>query len=284
MAGHRSGGRPVSAAVDHADLLRFRDVVERRLGVRFTEGRLDELARVLRERMAQRSVHTFASYERQLQREELRVLADRLTVGETYFFRYAGHFRAFADVALPACARANPGRPIRVLSAGCASLQPALELLRQERLADAMDALNALADGGREDPDAQLLRAVLLTNGGQRAEAETLCGELLEGNAHSAGAHYLLALCREHAGDVRGAVDHDEASIALDGQLAMPHLHLGLLARRLGDRVQSRRYMERALTLLGNEDPARLLLFGGGFTRDALLALCRAELRGAGRR
>jgi chemotaxis protein methyltransferase CheR len=62
----------------------------------------------------------------------------------------------------------------------------------------------------------------------------------------------------------------------------MPHLHLGLLARRTGDRQAQRREFERALALLQREDPSRLLLFGGGFGRDALLALCRAELHGCG--
>jgi chemotaxis protein methyltransferase CheR len=34
--------------------------------------------------------------------------------------------------------------------------------------------------------------------------------------------------------------------------------------------------------LLEREEASRLLLFGGGFTRDALIALCRAELVSAG--
>ena len=39
-----------------------------------------------------------------------------------------------------------------------------------------------------------------------------------------------------------------------------------------------------ALPLLGREVDARLLLFGGGFTRETLLELCRSELRAAGGR
>jgi chemotaxis protein methyltransferase CheR len=37
-----------------------------------------------------------------------------------------------------------------------------------------------------------------------------------------------------------------------------------------------------ALLLLKREDASRLLLFGGGFGREALIALCRAELDSAG--
>jgi chemotaxis protein methyltransferase CheR len=37
--------------------------------------------------------------------------------------------------------------------------------------------------------------------------------------------------------------------------------------------------MAHAVALLQREDASRLLLFGGGFNRETLLALCRAELR-----
>ena len=37
-----------------------------------------------------------------------------------------------------------------------------------------------------------------------------------------------------------------------------------------------------ASILLAREDASRLLLFGGGFSRDTLLQLCRTELRAAG--
>jgi chemotaxis protein methyltransferase CheR len=62
----------------------------------------------------------------------------------------------------------------------------------------------------------------------------------------------------------------------------MPRMHLGLLARRGGDREAARRELGQAVTLLQREDASRLLLFGGGFRREALLALCRAELQSCG--
>jgi chemotaxis protein methyltransferase CheR len=111
------------------------------------------------------------------------------------------------------------------------------------------------------------------------AEAEAMCGEILRKDELSAGAHYLMALCREHAGDRRAALQHDQAAIYLDAEFAMPHLHVGLLARRSHDREGARSELGRALTLLAREDAARILLFGGGFTREALVALCRSELR-----
>jgi chemotaxis protein methyltransferase CheR len=68
----------------------------------------------------------------------------------------------------------------------------------------------------------------------------------------------------------------------LDPGFAMPRLHLGLLARRDGDRAAGQRELAHALVLLKREDASRVLLFGGGFTRDALLALCGSALRDCG--
>jgi chemotaxis protein methyltransferase CheR len=65
----------------------------------------------------------------------------------------------------------------------------------------------------------------------------------------------------------------------LDGTFAMPHLHLGLLLRRLGDAEAACVELTLARRLLQGEDAARLLLFGGGFGRSALLGLCDLELK-----
>jgi chemotaxis protein methyltransferase CheR len=62
----------------------------------------------------------------------------------------------------------------------------------------------------------------------------------------------------------------------------MPRLHLGLMARRSGDAVAARRELARAVALLAAEDGPRILLLGGGFGRDALTDLARAELKACG--
>src|SRR5206468_3648896 len=85
------------------------------------------LADVLRQRMENTGCHHFSTYQRRIssaggERSEICALAEQLTVGETYFFRYAEHFQAFADVVLPNRIKANDGdRRLRILSAGCAS-------------------------------------------------------------------------------------------------------------------------------------------------------------------
>jgi chemotaxis protein methyltransferase CheR len=158
----------------------------------------------------------------------------------------------------------------------------AIELLRKERFAEAMELLRALPAESRADPDTQLLLAVLLTNGGDLPEAEKVCSHVLKLDELNAGAHYLMALCREHAGDREAAVQHDQAATYLDSAFAMPHLHLGLVAKRSADAETARRELGRALPLLDKEDASRILLFGGGFTRKALVEFCRAELRACG--
>ena len=59
----------------------------------------------------------------------------------------------------------------------------------------------------------------------------------------------------------------------------MPRLQLGRRARRTGDAETALRELARARLLLEREEPSRLLLFGGGFGREALIALCIAEER-----
>lgn len=175
--------------------------------------------------------------------------------------------------------RADACTPASVIaSARRHDLALPLELLRAERFAEA----SALVDTFPDDPDVLLLRAVLCAHGGDFARAEDACRRLLEADELDAGAHYVLALCREGAADHAGAVHHHRAAVYLDAGFAMPRLHLGILARRTGDRAVARRELTQASALLAREDASRLLLFGGGFGREALTALCRAELLACG--
>jgi chemotaxis protein methyltransferase CheR len=153
----------------------------------------------------------------------------------------------------------------------------ALELLKDELFADALALLEAMPPESRRDPDVLLLEAVLLSHAGRFEAADETCLRLLDLDELNAGAHYVIALCREAGGDVGAATEHDQLALHLDPSFAMARLHLGLLARRAGDLDAARRELLAAAALLQREDPSRLLLFGGGFQRDALISLCRAE-------
>jgi chemotaxis protein methyltransferase CheR len=157
-----------------------------------------------------------------------------------------------------------------------------LDLLEKERYDDALAIVGKFPAESAADPEALLLRAALLVHAGQIDQAETACKDLLRIDELNAGAHYLRALCLESKGDSAAAAEQDRVAAYLDPAFAMPRLHLGLLTRRTGDRAAARVEFARALTLLQGEDASRLVLFGGGFGRDALLALCRAELVACG--
>lgn len=189
--------------------------------------------------------------------------------------RAADRIQALARAPAPPIAAAVP--PARRSDLGLA-----LDLLRKERFTEALDLVDRLPVESKRDPDVLLLQALLLAHSGQPAAAEQVCQQLLAVDELSAGAHYILALCREGAGDRRGAADHDQVAAYLDPLFAMPRLHLGLLARRTGDRDAARRELGQALLLFQREEASRVLLFGGGFNRDTLITLCRAELEACG--
>jgi chemotaxis protein methyltransferase CheR len=183
--------------------------------------------------------------------------------------------------------RARTPQPVGAATAGTRptwDLGRSLELLKSERFADALEVVDTLPAAAGRDPDVLLLRAILLTHRGQLGPAAAVCAELLGLDELHSGAHYLLALCREGAGDGAGAVEHDRIAVYLDPGFAMPRLHLGLMARRGGDHRGARLEFEQALPLLQRENESRVLLFGGGFGRQALVDLCRAELIACGGR
>lgn len=163
-----------------------------------------------------------------------------------------------------------------------AQLNKALELFQAERFDEALDLLRAPTSPAAQDPAADILRAVLCVNLGRFAEAEAACAPLRCSGGRGASAHYILGLCREHEGDPERAANHLRSAIHLDPTFAMPYLRLGRLARAAGDMDDARATLRKAADLLARERPDRILLFGGGFQRSALLELCRAEIQACG--
>jgi chemotaxis protein methyltransferase CheR len=149
----------------------------------------------------------------------------------------------------------------------------ALMLIEREQFADALACVEADVD-----PDAVLVRAVLLLQARRADEATALCRELIGRGAHRAAAHHVLSLCEDVAGDRDAAVASASTATELDPAFALAHLHLGILCRRDGNRDRARVEIGHAARLIAHETDRRVILFGGGFTRDALAALCRAEL------
>lgn len=160
----------------------------------------------------------------------------------------------------------------------------ALDLLRQERFAEALHHVREKAKVPRPDIDALLLEAVLLVQCGQMEAADDVVSSLLQFSEHNAAAHYIRALCREHQGALGSAIEHNRVAANLDTTFAMPRLHLGLLIRRSGDRAIARSEFTQALELFRREGDSRILMFGGGFSRQALIDLCASALKECGGR
>jgi chemotaxis protein methyltransferase CheR len=113
-------------AIGDANVRRFAELIEQRLGLQFAGSSLTELEPVLAVRMRALQCASFDSYRKRLEadptmREEMRELAARLTIGETYFFRSPEQLKVFSEIALPRLRRTDPVRRIRILSAGCST-------------------------------------------------------------------------------------------------------------------------------------------------------------------
>ncbi|XVV09141.1 CheR family methyltransferase [Actinoplanes sp. CA-131856] len=115
-----------------AELIRFREVLARRLGWTFADNDSGHLTGTLRERAGARGMSARAYLDRLAARawpEELTVLVERLSITETYFFRHGEQFRALRDEALPERVAARQGqRVLRMLSVACSSGEEAYSL------------------------------------------------------------------------------------------------------------------------------------------------------------
>jgi chemotaxis protein methyltransferase CheR len=189
---------------------------------------------------------------------------------------------SFINSPSPALRVSEAIAPLPGLKGG-AELQPSLSrsaaLMEAERFDEALATLEALPPESRDDPDVLLLMAIILMELGKLEGAAQVCATLIVLNDLNATAHYLNALCHEQSGRRPEAVESYHLGVYLDREFSLPHLRLGLIFRREGDFRSARRELQNAAILLEREDPARIALFGGGFSRGTLINLCASELR-----
>jgi chemotaxis protein methyltransferase CheR len=150
-----------------------------------------------------------------------------------------------------------------------------VSLMHEERFAE---ALREIEKTGRNRPADRLLHGVLLAQVGRPGEAGDLARGLVDSDGLYADAHHLLGVCLEAGESVDAAIGQFRLAAYLDPAFAMPRLRLGLLARRRGDHRGAAAELDRALHLLRDERDDRIVLFGGGFGRIALTAVCRSGL------
>ena len=146
-------------------------------------------------------------------------------------------------------------------------------LVEHEQYAEALAVLETR-------PSSAALRAILCVHLGRIADAEALCGAADAEDA--AAAEHVRSLCREADGDVAAALVHAHHAVMLDEEFAMAWVHLALLGQRAADRAVAAHALPRALRALASDSEDRIAFYGGGFRRDALVALCRSQLAALG--
>ncbi|MFC7531057.1 CheR family methyltransferase [Actinoplanes sp. GCM10030250] len=118
--------------ISGADLTRFRESLQRRLGWTFAEGDGVQTTAVLTERAQAHGLSVRGYLDRLDGRRwtaETAALAEALSITETYFFRHAEQFRVLRDRVLPERVTARGGqRVLRLLSVGCSSGEEAYSL------------------------------------------------------------------------------------------------------------------------------------------------------------
>lgn len=114
---------------DRSRIELVRKVVSEKLGLHFPESKFPELSSGLqmaaKELGFKREMEAFISLviDQKLSGEQLDILAEKLTIGETYFYREKKILSAFREIIIPSLVkeRETTTRSIRIWSAGCCS-------------------------------------------------------------------------------------------------------------------------------------------------------------------
>lgn len=103
---------------------RLKSSIIARTGLAFYQDRDDSLATHIEHRLIATNSNSCSDYSQTLHQSpaEFRALVNRLTVGETYFFRYPPQFDALRTTVLPACLADNAAQKrLSIWSAGCST-------------------------------------------------------------------------------------------------------------------------------------------------------------------
>ncbi len=203
-----------------------------------------------------------------------------LRAGDAFYYRLRpqGASPALTPVVAPPVATSTRlAVPLQKEAAPPDGLDGVLRLLEEERYTEAWARLESLPDSSQSR--GMLLRAVLHLHAGRLDQAERLGRQLVASNSSEASAQYLLGMCLEQAGDEVGARARYTAAVRAEPTFALGHLRAGTMARRAGDGVEARVALRMALSLLPQEKPLHLALFGAGFGRHGLMQVVLQELQ-----
>jgi len=139
---------PAQQHLQHDEHGKFHDFLIRHCGLHFERRNIRMLERGLESRMAALRINTYSEYYDYLEqnmerRQELQKLIQFLTVGETFFFRYHGHFEALAKNSLADLQKLPAKKSLRIWSAGCST--------GEEPYSIAMAIMEAIPDWNKRD-------------------------------------------------------------------------------------------------------------------------------------
>ncbi|MBD8526772.1 CheR family methyltransferase [Pseudomarimonas arenosa] len=149
-------------------------------------------------------------------------------------------------------------------------------LLRQENWSAAEQQLRA---AGSSDRRSQVLLAQLCFVNNRIDEAQQRCERLLGEYFLDAELHQLLAMCMEQRGRPKLALEHARRASYLDPKFALPHVLLGRMALKAGQKAAALQEFSIARQRLPEEQMRRLRLLSGGFGRQAMIEYCDNQIR-----
>ncbi len=105
------------------DVSPFKELLQNTCGLLFENEREATLIEGLCRRMSLRSAGSPEEYRHLLlqEPEEMHHLVELLTINETYFFREPEQLKLMQQQLIPELLAAHPGRPLKILSAGCST-------------------------------------------------------------------------------------------------------------------------------------------------------------------
>lgn len=114
-----------SSSFSAVEIEGFEKTLRTQLGLSLKNESAARIEALLKERIRQTNSSGAIHYLQKLNSpnsREFGILADQLAVSESYFFRNADSFQAISEEILPALNQSRPsGRPLNILSAGCAA-------------------------------------------------------------------------------------------------------------------------------------------------------------------
>jgi len=139
---------PAKQTLQNGEHRKFHDFLIRHSGLHFERRNIKMLERGLDSRMAALRINSYNEYYEYLEqnmerRQELQKLIQFLTVGETFFFRYHGHFEVLANKSLAGLMQLPAKKSLRIWSAGCST--------GEEPYSIAMAIMEAVPDWKKRD-------------------------------------------------------------------------------------------------------------------------------------